>query len=76
MFNMQRGMSCDESHAGSYDKSRALSRAKGHVVGHVSSHGHVLVGVRIQVTWYFPRVMCSELKFITICLTLAEGFRM
>ena len=66
MFNMLRGMSYDESCAGSYDKSCALSTAKGHVIGHMSSHGHMLVKVRVQVTWYFPRVTYSKLKFVIV----------
>ena len=66
MFNMLKGMSYDKLCAGSYDKSRASSIAKGHVIGHMSSHSHMLVEVRVQVTWYFSRVTCSELKFVTV----------
>ena len=65
MFNMLRAISCDKSHAGLCGRSCALLRAKGHVIGHVSSYGYMLVGVRVQVMCYFPRVMCSELKFVT-----------
>ena len=62
---MLRVISHDKSHAGSCGGSHASLRARGHMIGHVSSHSHMLVGVRVQVTWYFPRVMYSELKFIT-----------
>ena len=51
-----------------------MSHMQGHVIGHMSSHSHVLVEIRVQIMWYFPRVMCSELKFVTLTVMLFGAF--
>ena len=45
--------------------SHAYNGKKGHVMGHVSSHGHVLIRARFRSCGTFPGSHTSKVKFVT-----------